>query len=149
MRRRNAGGSAWPTGSPSIRTSPLSGSISRLMLLSSVVLPDPEAPTNATNAPGLTVTLALRSAKPCPPSNDLLKVSISISAPAMNFASRVHVYSGLPCPANAGHPVTRGAKKGTEPGRGAGVTGSPAYRSEEHTSELQSRSDLVCRLLLE
>src|SRR2546428_5042614 len=24
-----------------------------------------------------------------------------------------------------------------------------AYRSEEHTSELQSRSDLVCRLLLE
>src|SRR2546428_10306096 len=27
--------------------------------------------------------------------------------------------------------------------------GLKAYRSEEHTSELQSRSDLVCRLLLE
>src|SRR5206468_10588704 len=27
--------------------------------------------------------------------------------------------------------------------------GIPAVRSEEHTSELQSRSDLVCRLLLE
>src|SRR2546428_3477104 len=27
--------------------------------------------------------------------------------------------------------------------------GSSAVRSEEHTSELQSRSDLVCRLLLE
>src|SRR5206468_12976884 len=27
--------------------------------------------------------------------------------------------------------------------------GRTAYRSEEHTSELQSRSDLVCRLLLE
>src|SRR2546428_7569153 len=26
---------------------------------------------------------------------------------------------------------------------------SPIWRSEEHTSELQSRSDLVCRLLLE
>src|SRR5206468_10672633 len=26
---------------------------------------------------------------------------------------------------------------------------APARRSEEHTSELQSRSDLVCRLLLE
>src|SRR5258707_9171038 len=26
---------------------------------------------------------------------------------------------------------------------------SPAYRSEEHTSELQSRQYLVCRLLLE
>src|SRR2546428_3107616 len=30
-----------------------------------------------------------------------------------------------------------------------GGTGSVAWRSEEHTSELQSRSDLVCRLLLE
>src|SRR2546428_5124527 len=28
-------------------------------------------------------------------------------------------------------------------------TGAPQWRSEEHTSELQSRSDLVCRLLLE
>src|SRR2546421_6800527 len=38
------------------------------------------------------------------------------------------------------------------PGRGAGAaTWSPdgTERSEEHTSELQSRSDLVCRLLLE
>src|SRR2546421_8434849 len=30
-----------------------------------------------------------------------------------------------------------------------GTAGCPAPRSEEHTSELQSRSDLVCRLLLE
>src|SRR5206468_9466972 len=30
-----------------------------------------------------------------------------------------------------------------------GVMGSLFARSEEHTSELQSRSDLVCRLLLE
>src|SRR2546421_7653250 len=29
------------------------------------------------------------------------------------------------------------------------LPGLPAARSEEHTSELQSRSDLVCRLLLE
>src|SRR2546430_11882968 len=28
-------------------------------------------------------------------------------------------------------------------------TGTPARRSEEHTSELQSQSNLVCRLLLE
>src|SRR5690349_23734871 len=33
---------------------------------------------------------------------------------------------------------------------GAGRSGrEPAARSEEHTSELQSRRDLVCRLLLE
>src|SRR5690349_22493533 len=31
----------------------------------------------------------------------------------------------------------------------APVAGSPPNRSEEHTSELQSRRDLVCRLLLE
>src|SRR5699024_12528826 len=31
----------------------------------------------------------------------------------------------------------------------AGVTGREPRRSEEHTSELQSRFDLVCRLLLE
>src|SRR5699024_11647577 len=30
-----------------------------------------------------------------------------------------------------------------------GVNVSPLIRSEEHTSELQSRFDLVCRLLLE
>src|SRR2546428_7392070 len=29
------------------------------------------------------------------------------------------------------------------------LVGDPVDRSEEHTSELQSRSDLVCRLLLE
>src|SRR3712207_7353602 len=32
---------------------------------------------------------------------------------------------------------------------GAGSTGSREARSEEHTSELQSRQYLVCRLLLE
>src|SRR5947207_8539652 len=33
-------------------------------------------------------------------------------------------------------------------GAGTGLSGG-AHRSEEHTSELQSHSDLVCRLLLE
>src|SRR5438034_4904488 len=36
-----------------------------------------------------------------------------------------------------------------EPARGAAVHPVPGRRSEEHTSELQSHSDLVCRLLLE
>src|SRR2546428_6592808 len=35
------------------------------------------------------------------------------------------------------------------PMRNAGMLGEILLRSEEHTSELQSRSDLVCRLLLE
>src|SRR2546430_9106329 len=33
--------------------------------------------------------------------------------------------------------------------QGVAVGGRPHYRSEEHTSELQSQSNLVCRLLLE
>src|SRR2546430_5667670 len=35
------------------------------------------------------------------------------------------------------------------PVAGSGRTGDPQQRSEEHTSELQSQSNLVCRLLLE
>src|SRR5712664_1426507 len=38
---------------------------------------------------------------------------------------------------------------GTEPGGGVAAGGVVERRSEEHTSELQSRSDLVCRLLRE
>src|SRR2546427_5567349 len=34
-------------------------------------------------------------------------------------------------------------------GHGAGAVGGVAGRSEEHTSELQSQSNIVCRLLLE
>src|SRR5690349_10923545 len=47
-------------------------------------------------------------------------------------------------------PVPRGGT-GERPGRGSpqGACGCRQLRSEEHTSELQSRRDLVCRLLLE
>src|SRR2546428_8700412 len=41
--------------------------------------------------------------------------------------------------------VTRSFESSTKPI----ATEAPGDRSEEHTSELQSRSDLVCRLLLE
>src|SRR5438445_7916806 len=47
--------------------------------------------------------------------------------------------SDLGCAAPAQH----GARRHPRPGR------SPRPRSEEHTSELQSRQYLVCRLLLE
>src|SRR5207249_7996445 len=43
---------------------------------------------------------------------------------------------------NSGHPP---ASHSTAPSRAGGTM----WRSEEHTSELQSRFDLVCRLLLE
>src|SRR2546429_7213478 len=46
----------------------------------------------------------------------------------------------------------RTARREQDGGRhnfGSGGHGSEEYRSEEHTSELQSRLHLVCRLLLE
>src|SRR5699024_12135609 len=52
------------------------------------------------------------------------------------------------------HSNTRGANRGgsrltpNRPGQSA-ARKPPNLRSEEHTSELQSRFDLVCRLLLE
>src|SRR5260370_7437182 len=44
----------------------------------------------------------------------------------------------------------RGASRTRSPSRQVITLGTPArYRSEEHTSELQSHLNLVCRLLLE
>src|SRR6266496_5597960 len=62
---------------------------------------------------------------------------------------RLHEYEEL----LTGNPIWRQRTVGIGPISTAdmlelGVTG-PCLRSEEHTSELQSRRDLVCRLLLE
>src|SRR5690606_41307288 len=46
---------------------------------------------------------------------------------------------------SAGHPLASGRPRHDPVGRHA----TRARRSEEHTSELQSRENLVCRLLLE
>src|SRR2546430_12422606 len=46
-------------------------------------------------------------------------------------------------------PLLLDGRKRREPPRRRGVRGALARRSEEHTSELQSQSNLVCRLLLE
>src|SRR3989442_5343379 len=46
------------------------------------------------------------------------------------------------------HPIVRPGDDATEPGAGTALEAGVG-RSEEHTSELQSRPHLVCRLLLE
>src|SRR5260221_2275419 len=50
--------------------------------------------------------------------------------------------------ARAHHPVPP-TGRGARLDRRSGSSGARRRRSEEHTSELQSHSDLVCRLLLE
>src|SRR2546430_10305209 len=83
---------------------------------------------------------------------------------AQNVANREHHADDLARergrPAWAEHP-SEDARFAREAGAPAGITpveepcvGSPGHsrqhpRSEEHTSELQSQSNLVCRLLLE
>src|SRR2546430_4345725 len=51
-------------------------------------------------------------------------------------------------PAARGHRRAERAPRDAE-GRGRGGAPAEGARSEEHTSELQSQSNLVCRLLLE
>src|SRR5690349_22911157 len=69
------------------------------------------------------------------------------------FRSGLHLYmrdrwsSGL---AHRPPPCSRASIRGSGPGPSLGcLHGYKEARSEEHTSELQSRRDLVCRLLLE
>src|SRR5690242_21103609 len=54
-----------------------------------------------------------------------------------------------PVPPGPGHPEHAHAARAGEPLAAGGVDRVGAARSEEHTSELQSHVNLVCRLLLE
>src|SRR5699024_12684581 len=62
-------------------------------------------------------------------------------SPVRAQAARARSGSGT---SDQGEPGPGGARQ-----RGRGAAGGDPCRSEEHTSELQSRFDLVCRLLLE
>src|SRR3712207_8276961 len=74
------------------------------------------------------------------------------------FRSLLHARVGVGGGAGDGRGARGRADRGVDgAGRGHGVDardvaardGAPVLRSEEHTSELQSRQYLVCRLLLE
>src|SRR5436305_11743664 len=78
-------------------------------------------------------------------SSDLL-----IFAPSVSHAAGVPSWfcqriSALPSPSKSPEPITCQAAPGLKPATAMSV----AFRSEEHTSELQSRPHLVCSLLLE
>src|SRR5260221_8126260 len=73
-------------------------------------------------------------------------------------SSHIAVYAAAPAKSERFYVHDLGGVKGTDPENARGVRYYFAptqfvevvtHRSEEHTSELQSHSDLVCRLLLE
>src|SRR5260221_9905555 len=79
-----------------------------------------------------------------PPRSTLFPYTTLFRSPPSAVRNRLETLSAAPAEALLESPVFE-----TTPAR----PGQPRYslrlRSEEHTSELQSHSDLVCRLLLE
>src|SRR2546430_5814402 len=82
----------------------------------------------------------------CDWSSDVCSSDLGPSSPTPASGS-----SGPPT-TSAPHPCARPASRRSSPTASFGSPsspGGPCRRSEEHTSELQSQSNLVCRLLLE
>src|SRR5690349_8713237 len=95
------------------------------------------------------VTLSLHDALPILQVRDVMAGLVAVRVPADQAGDVFHVREGLRVDLRVEHGV-----EAREQLVGAAVRGGEAgdvlrHRSEEHTSELQSRRDLVCRLLLE
>src|SRR5438034_8688676 len=82
---------------------------------------------------------------PCTPTTETYTLSLHDALPISQAARRVLKR------AQHAHPVQAEPERGLSPQAFEDLPRSRvrAVRSEEHTSELQSHSDLVCRLLLE
>src|SRR5216683_7580497 len=83
----------------------------------------------------------------------MLDVYLSVSFFFFNDTATTEIYTlslhdALPISPSRVSSPRWGWSRGSTSGRGPAGT-RDGSRSEEHTSELQSRSDLVCRLLLE
>src|SRR5262249_61325460 len=74
--------------------------------------------------------------------HDALPISTSSSSGVGTLSSRPSFTSASNFPASIGTPSRRRSSARR-------CSSSPGRRSEEHTSELQSLTNLVCRLLLE
>src|SRR5438046_6853554 len=78
----------------------------------------------------------------------------SVHVPASPTVSPLSLHDALPisrfeCNPRAGGRASRHPSGAGRPPAGSGRVSARAARSEEHTSELQSLTNLVCRLLLE
>src|SRR5690606_41640469 len=94
---------------------------------------------------------------PTPPTPETYTLSLHDALPIFWSPTTLHGRSGpsstsdCPAPLKMGNCASRISSR--KPCTSISVTSSPkspaSMRSEEHTSELQSRENLVCRLLLE
>src|SRR5207249_11225964 len=88
-----------------------------------------------------------------PPTSTLFPYTTLFRSPALSASSRAHPQDGCVAGTGAsGRLFGSHRERSSRPERDfAGEPGRAGAlpRSEEHTSELQSRFDLVCRLLLE
>src|SRR2546430_13482230 len=75
--------------------------------------------------------------------HDALPISASIHERPARFASKLRSMASIIVRARARSARAKVSRTNGLP------SASPSTRSEEHTSELQSQSNLVCRLLLE
>src|SRR3712207_9060140 len=87
---------------------------------------------------------------------DSIIISFFFNDTATTEIYTLSLHDALPISARDGTRHPRAGKRGRlgprdrrRAGRGHALGGAPRPRSEEHTSELQSRQYLVCRLLLE
>src|SRR5699024_11683972 len=100
----------------------------------------------------LTVTASAPTGLPSPSLHDALPIGAEKSVPARACSSAVRQASSTPGRnswANIAWVRSDASASRTDPSGGGTRVPPPLGRSEEHTSELQSRFDLVCRLLLE
>src|SRR3712207_8881716 len=84
-----------------------------------------------------------------PPRSTLFPYTTLFRSPERDFIKPPEGGSVSDSASNAATEPKNDSVQGVEPTSGTPRTDIQAVRSEEHTSELQSRQYLVCRLLLE
>src|SRR5207249_6084171 len=90
--------------------------------------------------------LAARMSWPC---GGVFAVTVGSNSESKNIGRRRSSSASSVSPARSGNRAPARAAARAAAANASGVHASTNLRSEEHTSELQSRFDLVCRLLLE
>src|SRR5438034_9813777 len=83
------------------------------------------------------------------PTTEIYTLSLHDALPISKRSSSIGSPVGKRCSKSVRWPIGPGRKSGSTPALVAWLICRSTMRSEEHTSELQSHSDLVCRLLLE